>query len=403
MDRRLSVVGKSEYKVNERPLQVAYGMGNDSTAMLIGMKDRGVRPDSVLFADTGAERSRTYAYLNVMNEWLVSVGFPEITVVTYQPKNFKNYPAYGTLEENCLTNGTLPSLAFGFSSCSQKWKAQPQEKFNKTWPLAVAAWAQGEKVTKAIGYDSGTRDCERSGSFQTRPDAKYKYWFPLQEWGWDREACIAVIEKEGLPVPGKSSCFMCPAMKEWEVEELAIKEKDKLRRIVIMEARASVRLEGFMNQDQLDAINVVASGYDNEKDMVTDYEAAKLEYREAKKRWTIAKKAAKKSGQKDPRKPRKRRKVVNGRNVLDSKTRGRWKKVGDPMLIRGLWRGKLMTDFIVKRGLLPAEEVSMLWENAPKEILKGLSTFANGQEIRTWKEFFNDLDEDEKVPTFCST
>ena len=116
----------------------------------------------------------------------------------------------------------------------------------------------------------------------------------------------------------------------------------------------------------------------------------------------VAKKAAKNAGQKAPRKPRKRRKLVNGKDVLDSKTRPRWKRVGDPTLIRGLWRGKLMTDFITERGLLPAEEVSMLWENAPKEILQGQAAFAGGQEIRTWKEFFNDLEQDEKAPSFCS-
>ena len=40
----------------EQPIVVAYGMGVDSTAMLIGMYLRGLRPDLILFADTGGEK-----------------------------------------------------------------------------------------------------------------------------------------------------------------------------------------------------------------------------------------------------------------------------------------------------------------------------------------------------------
>jgi hypothetical protein len=41
---------------------VAYGMGVDSTAMLIGLEQRGIRPDLILFADTGSEKPDTYLY-----------------------------------------------------------------------------------------------------------------------------------------------------------------------------------------------------------------------------------------------------------------------------------------------------------------------------------------------------
>src|SRR4051812_38794674 len=63
------------------PLVVAYGMGVDSTAMLVGLWKNGERPDAILFADTGDEKPETYAYLPIVNEWLESVGFPRVTVV----------------------------------------------------------------------------------------------------------------------------------------------------------------------------------------------------------------------------------------------------------------------------------------------------------------------------------
>ncbi len=39
-----------------QPIAVANGLGVDSTALLVGLMKRGVRPDLNLFADTGARR-----------------------------------------------------------------------------------------------------------------------------------------------------------------------------------------------------------------------------------------------------------------------------------------------------------------------------------------------------------
>ena len=36
-------------------------------------------------------------------------------------------------------------------------------------------------------------------------DTKYTKVYALMDWGWTREDCIAAIQQEGLPLPGKSS------------------------------------------------------------------------------------------------------------------------------------------------------------------------------------------------------
>ena len=41
------------------------------------------------------------------------------------------------------------------------------------------------------------------------------------DWGWTREDCIAAIQQEGLPLPGKSSCFFCPSMKKKDPHPLS--------------------------------------------------------------------------------------------------------------------------------------------------------------------------------------
>lgn len=207
----------------EQPLVVSYGVGVDSTAMLVEMHNRGIRPDAILFADTEAEKPETYAYLPIINAWLRSVGFPEVTVVRWKPSR----APYANMEGKWLTNQTLPSLAFGFHSCAQVFKHAPMDAWVKAWAPAREAWDYGVRVRKAIGYDNGKRDCQRSAKFNRVSDkqraaeageaCRYDYWFPLQEWGIDRAQCEAIIKAAGLPVPMKSACFFCPASKPSEI------------------------------------------------------------------------------------------------------------------------------------------------------------------------------------------
>lgn len=221
------------------PVIVSYGLGVDSTAVLVGLWKRGIRPDAILFADVGSEQEHTYAYLPVINEWLRSVGFPEVTVVRYQASRFK-HAYYETLDGNCLANRTLPSLAFGRKSCSLKWKGNPMDRHVETLPIAQQAWERGVKVQRLIGYDCSPADNKRFAHAQTKgEDAKYRYIYPLQVWGLDRADCMTLIASVGLPVPPKSSCFFCPAMKQHEVLALP---KDKLIKIVAIEYNAQPNL-----------------------------------------------------------------------------------------------------------------------------------------------------------------
>src|SRR3954449_10591686 len=67
------------------PLVVAYGLGVDSTALLVEFAQRGIRPDLILFADTGGAKPETYAYLPVIQDYLAGVGFPHVVTVRYAP------------------------------------------------------------------------------------------------------------------------------------------------------------------------------------------------------------------------------------------------------------------------------------------------------------------------------
>lgn len=203
------------------PLVVAYGGGTNSMAALIEMRARGERPDAILFADTGGEEEHTLEANARMQTWLARVGFPEITTVYRVDLNGDRL----MLEQHCLDNRTLPSLAFGFKKCSQKFKRHPQDKWCNNWQPAIDAWARGKKVTKVLGYDADE-------PHRARPDdEKYHYRHPLIEWGMGREECISVIRAEGIALPGKSSCFFCPASTVREI--LALPDDLKRRAIAI--------------------------------------------------------------------------------------------------------------------------------------------------------------------------
>lgn len=89
-------------------LTVAYGMGTNSTALICGLKERGIVPHLITTADTGGERPDTYEYCTYFSAWCVSVGFPPITTVRRTTKD----GVVETLEELCLKHN-IP----GKSSC----------------------------------------------------------------------------------------------------------------------------------------------------------------------------------------------------------------------------------------------------------------------------------------------
>lgn len=226
---------------------VGYGGGTDSTAMLVGLHQRGIPVDLILFADPGAEQPHTYAFLDTMDHWLVEHGMPTITRVWYTDHHGNRL----TLEQECLRSGSLPSIAYGHKKCSLKHKVQPQEKFCRRYEPCKEVWAQGERVVKLIGYDAGEERRRERVADRDETDARYQKEYPLMEWGWDRERCIREIRDAGLPLPGKSSCFFCPSMRRWEIRTLYHQYPELLKRALAIEdnARPNLRTVRGLGRD----------------------------------------------------------------------------------------------------------------------------------------------------------
>lgn len=202
---------------------VSYGGGTNSTAMLVGMVNENIRPDAIIFADTGGEKPETYSYIDYFSKWLEGKGFPAIEIVRYKTKHGEEI----TLEGYLLRQKTLPPIAFGYKSCSEKFKIRPFNKFVKiNFPDC--------HIKKFIGFDSNEKKRVRLSE-----DPRFTNVYLLVDWGWNRERCVKEILKAGLCLPGKSSCFFCPNMKRPEILALP---KDLQVRAINMERAAAPNL-----------------------------------------------------------------------------------------------------------------------------------------------------------------
>lgn len=209
-------------------LIVAYGGGVDSTAMVVELLRRGEHVDYITFADTGAEKPHTYEYLKLFDAWLRERYKIGITVL-------KKTSMYSSLEDNCLRKKMLPSIAYGYKTCSDKWKIQPQDKFFNNNADARLEWKAGRKIVKCIGYDM-----DEEHRAKIRESNKYTYRYPLIEWEMEREDCEAAILNAGIPVPQKSACFFCPSSRLPEILDLRERYPELLGRALVMEAQAEL-------------------------------------------------------------------------------------------------------------------------------------------------------------------
>ena len=210
------------------PIVVSYGGGTNSSAMLIGMVERGLRPALIMFADTGDEKPETYAHLEAMQLWLDSVGFARIVIVKNSlPQGLID----GSLSGECLRLGTLPSKVFGRSNCSLKWKLEPQYRHLKQWMASHGL----THIEHWIGYDAD----EIHRSQKPVPVRAFETsHYPLIEWSWGRDECVEAIARAGLKQPGKSACFMCPSSRKPEVTWLRDTHPALYGRSLEMERRA---------------------------------------------------------------------------------------------------------------------------------------------------------------------
>lgn len=250
-----------------------WGAGWDSSAGIIEEIRRGIPIDLITFADHGGEKRRpdrergeevgTYEFIPLFSDWVEAQGYPRPVICRYQPQP-ETHQRYADVARrvarhlrlrsvaeadiqrlagiygNMVANATLPGIAFGMKTCSVKWKIEAQEPSRiRSEPLRQT-WLRGDKVEKCIGFDAtedhrvaGGGDTYAVGNFAICPDPelpafkdRYDVKYPLREYGFNRARCGEIIRSAGLPIPPKSACFFCPAMRLIEIRRLAKVDPD---------------------------------------------------------------------------------------------------------------------------------------------------------------------------------
>ncbi len=221
---------------------VAYGGGVNTIAALVMLRRLNVRPKAIVMADPGKEWRSAIAYRDdVAGPWRRKVGFPDITVISRAAEGALRPRAWRleTLAEECDRIESIPSAAFGFKKCSDKYKAQPQRWWLARQRWAIDEWDAGRKLIKTIGYDADEQRRIRD-VFGDEWEAKRSVpFYPLFIAGIGYEECKELIRSEGLPVPPGSACTYCPNNKLSDWERLRTEEPDSFADAVAMSRRAA--------------------------------------------------------------------------------------------------------------------------------------------------------------------
>lgn len=178
----------------------SYG-GGTQTAAIAALVIEGVlpRPDLIVMADTGREKTATWEYLErVVQPALTQVGL-KVEIVPSELKKHDLYGSNGDLLPPMWTtqNGHGQMRAF----CSNEWKRRPVLRFLKILGI--------ESCVNWLGISSDE-------SHRQRPSAEkwVKHWYPLVERGVSRDRCYSIVKAMNWPEPPKSSCWMCPHMRD---------------------------------------------------------------------------------------------------------------------------------------------------------------------------------------------
>lgn len=187
---------------------ISYGGGVQSTALVVMAVQGELGPvDAALFSNVGddSEHPDTLAYIRtVAQPWAERHGLPMHTL----HRTRRDGQRETLMEQLGRSKRSLPipvrmqdTGAPGTRSCTATFKIK-----------VVGKWLRAHGASKkhpadvliGISWDEAMRIGNKHVAAYERP------LYPLVERRLTREDCKRIIERAGLPVPPKSSCYFCP-------------------------------------------------------------------------------------------------------------------------------------------------------------------------------------------------
>lgn len=190
---------------------LSFGGGVNSVALMLWLIEHDIEFEAV-FADHGGDYPETYEYVDM----LLAKGY-EITVLkTSRKARGKELCLY----DYCYEYKMAPSTRFRW--CTSHYKVMPIANYVER-PcflfLGIAA-EEAHRAKRNKEYEFGiVRD------------------YPLIEHNINRQGCIEIIKRHGLPVPPKSGCFFCPFQKASQIRALYHRCDDLFDKALELEKR----------------------------------------------------------------------------------------------------------------------------------------------------------------------
>lgn len=189
---------------------VSFSGGKDSTAMLLGMLERKMPIDCVLFCDTGIEFPAMYDHISKVEE---TAG---IKITRVKPERSFEYLM---LEHHIVCKDGTSKIGFSWAGARQRWctsrlKDEPREKFLR--PLR-----KEYDVVEYVGIAA-----DEQFRLERKRNQSESHVHPLIDWGMTERDCLNYCYERGYDWGGlyehfkRVSCWCCPLQSLEELRQL---------------------------------------------------------------------------------------------------------------------------------------------------------------------------------------
>jgi len=184
---------------------LSYGGGVQTVAMcVLVLKGKLPRPDIIVMADTGREKTSTFDYLDEIVQPALEREGMQVEIAPHTLAKVDLYAHNGDLLLPIYTaTGKLPTF------CSTEWKQRVVQRYLRSRGVDQA------NVWIGFSQDESNRVERASGD-----TGWYQRTFPLYDLGLTRADCAVIIQNHGWPLPSSSACWMCPNMDDHEWHEM---------------------------------------------------------------------------------------------------------------------------------------------------------------------------------------
>jgi hypothetical protein len=173
---------------------ISYGGGVQSTALVVLAMSEGWDVDEIVHVDLlDAESPATRGYVAYVREWLRGVYGRDITVIERNMyRDMLDNPAFTPVPWRGKRERFMLSR-----QCTRQYKVQPLQRYLY------------DKYDGRIGLMLGI-SVDEYHRMRDSSAARIEHVYPLVDRRLTRWQCRDIIERAGLAVPWKSSCWLCP-------------------------------------------------------------------------------------------------------------------------------------------------------------------------------------------------